>query len=131
MLVLRKTSFKTKNIYFEKCHNAGNCEIGDPLRFFNIHSVEKVQKIEKPFGDFKKFSEKKTENDENFEQSHSAKKSESGNPSGIFNIHSIKIEGGPLGTSKKIRKKSHKTGKGGSLIVPKKLERGPYASKCL
>ena len=80
---LRKPNFNTKIIPFEKCHNAGNCESGDPLRFFNIHSVAKFQKLK---GDSlesnKKFSEKKTKN-ENFEQSHSAKNSEKRDPLGF------------------------------------------------
>ena len=43
---------------------ARNCERGDPLRFFNIHSVAKLQKIEgRLFGVFnKKFSIKKIRN---------------------------------------------------------------------
>ena len=36
---LRKPNFNTKMTPFEKSHNAGNCERGDPLGFFNIHSV--------------------------------------------------------------------------------------------
>ena len=61
---LRKPYFNSKIIRFEKCHNAGNCERGDPLRFFNIHSVAKFQKIEGGlFGVFnKKFSIKKMRN---------------------------------------------------------------------
>ena len=59
MLGLRKPNFNTKIIPFEKSHNAGNCERGDPLRFFSIHSVAKCQKIEGGFfGVFKKFSKK-------------------------------------------------------------------------
>ena len=46
MLGLRKPNFNTKINPFEKSHNAGNRERGDPLRFFNIHSVAKCQKIE-------------------------------------------------------------------------------------
>ena len=59
---LRKPNFNTKIIPYEKCRNAGNCERGDPLRFLNIHSVAKFQKIEGGlFGVFnKKFSKKKT-----------------------------------------------------------------------
>ena len=46
------------------------------MRFYNIHSVAKYQKIEGgPFGDFTKMSKKKTKN-ENFQQFHSAEKSE-------------------------------------------------------
>ena len=73
---LRKPNFNTKIILFEKCHNVGNCERGDPLRFLNIHSVAKFQKIEGGlFGVFnEKFSKKKTKN----EKSHSAEKSEKG-----------------------------------------------------
>ena len=57
---LRKPNFNTKIIPFEICHNAGNRERGDPLRFFNIHSVAKFQEIEGGlFGVFnKKFSKK-------------------------------------------------------------------------
>ena len=59
MLALRKPKFNTKIIPFEKSHNAGNCEKGVPLRFFNIHSVAKCQKIEGGlFGVFEKFSRK-------------------------------------------------------------------------
>ena len=57
---LRKLNFNTKIIPFEKCHNAGNCERGDPLGFCDIHSVAKFQKNEGGlFGVFnKKFSKK-------------------------------------------------------------------------
>ena len=84
MLGLRKPrNFNTKIIPFVKSHNAENCERGDPLRFFNTHSVAKFRKIEGGlFGVFKKIS-KKNKN-ENFEQSHTAKNSEKGGPFGIF-----------------------------------------------
>ena len=62
MLGLKKPNFNTKIIPFEKSQNAGNCERGDPLRFFNIHSVAKCQKkLRGLFGVFKKFL-KKTRN---------------------------------------------------------------------
>ena len=68
--------------------------------------------------------EKKTKN-ENFEQSHCAEKSER-DPLGFFNIRSVakyqKMKEDPLGTLKKFRKKVSQSRKGGSLIVPKKLE---------
>ena len=62
----------------------------DPLRFFNIHSVAKHEKIEE---------------NKNFhfrEKSHNAKKTERGDPLGFFNIHSVakhqtKCRGDPLG----------------------------------
>ena len=61
---LRKPNFNMKIIPFEECHNAGNCERGDPLRFFNIHSVAKIQKLK---GDslesLIKISRKKTKNE--------------------------------------------------------------------
>ena len=58
MLGLRKPNFNTKIIPFEKSPNAENCKRG-PLRFFNIHSVAKCQKIEGGlFGVFKQFSKK-------------------------------------------------------------------------
>ena len=52
-------------------------ERGDPLRFFNIHSVAKHEKIEE---------------NKNFhfrEKSHNAEKTERGDPLGFFNIHSV------------------------------------------
>ena len=42
-----------KNNFEEKSRNAEKTERGERLRFFNIHSVGKFQKIEGgPFGDF-------------------------------------------------------------------------------
>ena len=36
----------------KKSHNAKKTERGDPLKFFNIHSVRKYQKIERgPYGE--------------------------------------------------------------------------------
>ena len=56
LMGLRKPYFETKNIHFKKSHKAENV---NPLRFLNIHSVAKYQKIEgEPFGDFEKFSKK-------------------------------------------------------------------------
>ena len=79
---------------------------GGTLRFFNIHSVAKFQKIE---ARLEKFCKKKTKN-ENFQQSHSAEKSERRDPFGFFNIRSVakyqKMKGGIFGDmKKKLRKK--------------------------
>ena len=118
MLGLRKPNFKTKIIPFDKCHNAGNCERGDTLRFFNIHSVTKFQKIEGGlFGDFEKFS-KKCEF-----LAVSAEKSER-DPLGFVNVRSVakyqKNEERTLwGQLKKFEKKSHKAEKGRGLIAEK------------
>ena len=50
----KKTIFKTKNIHFETSNNSKTLK-RDPVRFFNIHSVAKYQKMKGgPFGDFKK-----------------------------------------------------------------------------
>ena len=61
VLGLRKPrNFNTKIFPFVNSHNAENCERGDPLRFFNTHSVAKFRKIEGGlFGVFKKISKKK------------------------------------------------------------------------
>ena len=79
----------------------------DPLRFFNIHSVAKHEKIEENKNFY--FREKISQ----------CRKKPKGGPFGIFNIHSVakhqKNAGGPFGEiffSKK------------SLAVPKKNERG-------
>ena len=60
--------------------NVSQCrktERGDPLRFFNIHSVAKHEKIEEKF--FFIFGKK----------SHNAEKTERRNPLGFSNIHSV------------------------------------------
>ena len=82
----------------------------DPLRFFNIHSVAKHEKIEenKNFHFLEKISQCR-------------KQTERGNPLGFFNIHSVakhqkKCRGDPLGKKLFFEKKS--------LTVPKKNERG-------
>ena len=89
-------------------------ERGDPLRFLNIHSVAKHEKIEenKNFHFREKISQCR-------------KKAERGDPLGFFNIHSVakhqkKCRGDPLG---KIffRKKS--------LAVPKKMKEGSLWSR--
>ena len=50
---------KTLNENFEQFHSAKKSERGDPLGFFNIHSVAKYQQNEGgPFEDIKKFSQK-------------------------------------------------------------------------
>ena len=80
VLGLRKLHFKTKNIPFEKSHNAENCKRG-PV----IHSVAKIQKIEgEPLESSKNFRRK----NEKFQQSHRVEKSKKG-PFGIFNIRSV------------------------------------------
>ena len=62
--------FGEKTNFRKKVSQCRNTERGDPLGFFNIHSVAKQQKIEGgPFGE-KKFSEKVAV----------AKKTERGNP---------------------------------------------------
>ena len=87
---LRKPNLNTKIIPFEKCHNAGNCERGDPLRFFNIHSVAKFQKIEGGlFGVFIKKISKKKQKMRNFNGSHIVPKILKKGPFEIFNIRSI------------------------------------------
>ena len=90
-----------------KSHNAEKLKRGDPLRFFNIHSVAKHEKIEE--NKIFYFREK---------ISQCRKKTERGDPLGFFNIHSVakhkKMQGGPFGEN--LRKKS--------LAVAKKIERG-------
>ena len=86
----------------------------DPLRFFNIHSVAKHEKIEenKNFH----FREK---------VSQCRKKTERGDPLGFFNIHSVakhqKMQGGPFGGKFFFRKNS--------LAVPKKMKGGNLWSR--
>ena len=50
----------TKNIHFEKSHNVGNCQRGDPLGFLKIQFVAKYRKKNEggPFGDIKKLLKK-------------------------------------------------------------------------
>ena len=111
-----------KNVFFEKITyskkwtewraNVSQCrktERGDPLRFFNIHSVAKHEKIEenKNFHFREKISQCR-------------KKTERGDPLGFFNIHFVakhqkKCRGDPLGKFF-FRKKS--------LAVPKKMKGG-------
>ena len=53
--------------FFCKSHNAEKTERGDPLRFFNIRSVGKLQKIEGgPFGEIFFFSKKKSHRAEKY-----------------------------------------------------------------
>ena len=82
------------------------------MRFFNIHSVAKHEKIEEKIFSF---SGKK---------SHNAEKTERGDPLRFFNIHSVakhqKNAGGTL-WGKKFRKKNSEKK---CLAVPKKIERG-------
>ena len=59
-----------------KSHNAEKLKRGDPLRFFNIHSVAKHEKIEKKVFNFGK-------------KPHNAGKTERGDPLGFFSIHSV------------------------------------------
>ena len=100
--------------------NVSQCrktERGDPLRFFNIHSVAKHEKIEEK--NFFIFGIK----------SHNAEKTERRNPLGFSNIHSVakhqkKMQGEPL-RKKNFEKKSEKK----CLAVPKKIERGTLWSR--
>ena len=89
-----------------KSHNAEKLA-GDPLSFFNIHSVAKHEKIEE--------NKKVLFSGKNLTM---PKKTERGDPLGFFNIHSVakhqKNAGGPFGEFF-FRKKS--------LAVPKKNER--------
>ena len=86
-------------------------ERGEPLRFFNIHSVAKHENI-----DEKKFIFVK--------KSQNAKNTERGDLLGFFNIHSVakhqKNAGGPLGKSFFSKK---------SLAVPKKMKGGTLWSR--
>ena len=86
-------------------------ERGDPLWFFNIHSVAKHEKIEenKNFHFREKISQCR-------------KKTERGDPLGFFNIHSVakhqkKMQGDPLGKNffRKKVSQCRKKLKGGSL----------------
>ena len=87
-------------------------ERGDPLWFFNIHSVAKHEKIEenKNFHFREKISQCR-------------KKTERGDPLGFFNIHSVakhqkKCRGDPLGKnffSKKKSRSAEKKLKGGDF----------------
>ena len=115
---LRKPNFNKKFIPFEKCHNAGNCERGDPLRFFTIHSVATFQKSEGGlFGVFnKKIREKKTKKEKIQWQSHSAENSEKREPLGFLTFVPLqnikKIERRILwGHLKNFDKKFHKAEK--------------------
>ena len=98
---LRKPNFNTKIITFDKCHNVGNCERGDPLRLFNILSVAKFQKIEG--GLFGVFNKKIFEKNQmkNFNGSLIVSKNlKKRDPLGFFNIRccktSNKEKGGPF-----------------------------------
>ena len=90
-------------------------ERGDPLRFFNIHSVAKHKKIEENKNCH--FREK---------ISQCRKKTERGDPLGFFNIHSVakhqkKCRGDPLGKKFFFEKKSRsaeKNERGESLVSP-------------
>ena len=92
-------------------HNAEKLK-GDPLRFFNIHSVVKHEKIENKNFHFRE------------QISQCRKKTERGDPLGFFNIHSVakhqkKFRGDPLG--KFFFEKS--------LAVPKKMKGGSLWSR--
>ena len=96
-----------------KSHNAEKLK-GGPLRFFNIHSVAKHEKIEEN----KNFYFRK--------KSHSAeKKLKGGDPLGFSNIHSVakpkKLKGGPFGekiSGKKVSQCRKKL-EGGTLWFPR------------
>ena len=85
------------------------------MRFFNIHSVAKHEKIEenKNFHFREKISQCR-------------KKTERGDPLGCFNIHSVakhqkKMQGGPFGEnffSKKKSRSAEKNERGESLVTP-------------
>ena len=67
---------KTKIFIFgKKSHNAKKTERRDPLRFFNIHSVAKHEKIEEIFFSGKNLT--------------MPKKTERRNPLGFSNIHFV------------------------------------------
>ena len=122
--VLENRNFLKKNFrknyskkWTEWRANVSQCrktERGDPLRFFNIHSVAKHEKIEenKNFHFREKISQCR-------------KKTERGDPLGFFNIHSVakhqKNAGGPFGENFFFGKKS--------LAVPKKMKGGSFWSR--
>ena len=106
----RKSKF-FENFFFEKITyskkwtewraKVSQCRIterGDPLRFFNIHSVAKHEKIEE------------NKNFYSREKISMPKKTERGDPLGFFNIHSVakhqKNAGGPFGEQFFFGKKS-------------------------
>ena len=96
--------------------NVSQCrktESGDPLRFFNIHSVAKHEKIEEKI--FFYFREK---------ISQCRKKLKGGTlwdfPTSILSQNIKKMQGGPFEGKKLRKKKSEKK----CLAVPKKIERG-------
>ena len=95
----------------KKVSQCRKTERGDPVAFFNIHSVAKHQKIEG--GQKFLYSEKNLT---------VPKKTERGDPLGFSNIHSDakqqKIEGGPFGEKFFSQKKSRS--------AEKKLEGGPF-----
>ena len=88
-------------------------ERGDPLRFFNIHSVAKHEKIEE---------------NKNFhfrEKVSQCRKTERGDPLGFFNIHSVakhqkKCRGDPLGNFffEKKSRSAEKNERGEPLVSP-------------
>ena len=64
--MLSKPNFKTKNIYFEKSHNAENCKKGDPFGFLKIQFVAKYQKLKgDPLETFKNFRKKVSQSRKN------------------------------------------------------------------
>ena len=93
---LKGDTFGEKTNFRIKVSQCRKTERGDPLGFFNIHSVAKHQKIEG--GKIFIFGKNLTV----------PKKTERGDPLGFSNIHSVakqqKIEGGPFG-GKNFRKK--------------------------
>ena len=109
-----RTSASPWRAKFSQCRKT---ERGDPLRFFNIDSVAKHEKIEenKNFHFREKISQCR-------------KKTEKGDPLGLFNIHSVaivlkhqkKCRGDPLGKVF-FRKKS--------LAVPEKMKGGSLWSR--
>ena len=90
--------------HFKKVSQCRKTEKGDPLRFFNIHSVAKHEKIEEKIFIFGK-------------KSHTAEKTERGDPLGFFNIHSVAKH------QKKCRGTLWEKNPKKCLTVPKKIER--------
>ena len=86
---LKGGPFEEKTNFLKKVSQCRKTERGDPLGFFNIHSVAKHQKIE---GENVLFSEKNSQCREKIER---------GYPSGFSNIHSEakqqKMKENPLG----------------------------------
>ena len=119
-IFLKKLHTKKMDRVARRGANVSQCrktERGDPLRFFNIHSVAKHEKIEEKI--FLLFSEKDLT---------MPKKLKGGTlwdfPTSILSQNIKKMQGGPF-EGKKFRKKIRKK----CLAVPKKIERGTLWSR--